>query len=60
MDNDVRLFIAALAMNGLVQSKQELNPSEIVDLAFQIADEMMEEKDEGIVAIKRRRRYRKW
>jgi hypothetical protein len=60
MDNDVRLFIAALAMNGLVQSKPDLSPSEIVEIAFEIADEMMEEKDEGIVAIKRRRRYRKW
>jgi hypothetical protein len=60
MDNDVRLFIAALAMNGLVQSKPDLNPSELVDIAFEIADEMLEERDEGIVAIKRRRRYRKW
>jgi len=60
MDNDTRLFIAALAMNGLVQSKPDLNPSEIVDIAFEIADEMLEEKDEGILAIKRRRRYRKW
>jgi hypothetical protein len=60
MDNDVRLFIAALAMNGLVQSKPDLNPSEIVEIAFEIADDMLEEKDEGILAIKRRRRYRKW
>jgi hypothetical protein len=60
MDNDVRLFIAALAMNGLVQSKPDLNPSEIVEIAFEIADDMLEEKDEGIVAIKRRRKYRKW
>jgi hypothetical protein len=60
MDNDVRLFIAALAMNGLVQSKPDLNPSEIVEIAFEIADDMLEEKDDGILAIKRRRRYRKW
>jgi len=60
MDNDLRLFIAALAMNGLVQSKPDLNPSEIVEIAFEIADDMLEEKDEGILAIKRRRRHRKW
>jgi len=60
MENDVRLFIAALAMNGLVQSKPDLNPSEIVEIAFEIADDMLEEKDDGILAIKRRRRYRKW
>jgi len=60
MDNDLRLFIAALAMNGLVQSKPDLNPSEIVEIAFEIADDMLEEKDDGILAIKRRRRYRKW
>ena len=56
----MRLFIAALAMNGLVQSKPDLNPSEIVEIAFEIADDMLEEKDDGILAIKRRRRYRKW
>jgi hypothetical protein len=37
-----------------------LNPSEIVEIAFEIADDMLEEKDDGILAIKRRRRYRKW
>ena len=60
MDNEMRLFIAALAMNGLVQARPDLNPSEIVEIAFEIADDMLGEKDEGIVAIKRRRRYRKW
>jgi len=56
----MRLFLAAFAMNGLVQSKPHLNASEIAALAFEIADEMLEEPDEGIVAIPRRRRYRKW
>jgi hypothetical protein len=60
MDNELRLFLAAFAMNGLVQSKPHLNASEIAALAFEIADEMLEEPDEGIVAIPRRRRYRKW
>jgi hypothetical protein len=62
MENEVRLFLAAFAMNGLVQSKQSLNTSEIVALAFEIADEMLEEPNEGIVAIDypRRRRYKKW
>ena len=54
--------MAAFAMNGLVQAKPDLNPSEIAALAFEIADEMLEEPNEGIVAIKypRRKRYRKW
>lgn len=62
MDNELRLFIAAFAMNGLIQAKPNLHPSEIAELAFEIADEMLEEPDEGIVAIRqpRRRRYRKW
>jgi hypothetical protein len=62
MDNELRLFMAAFAMNGLVQAKPDLNPSEIAALAFEIADEMLEEPNEGIVAIKypRRKRYRKW
>ena len=58
----MRLFIAAFAMNGLIQAKPDLSPSEIVSLAFEIADEMLEEPDEGIGAISypRRKRYRKW
>jgi hypothetical protein len=62
MENEVRLFLAAFAMNGLVQSRQSLNTSEIVELAFEIADEMLEEPNEGIVAIDypRRRRHKKW
>ena len=47
-------------MNGLLQSKPHLKPSEIAELAFEIADEMLEEPDEGIVAIPRRKRQRKW
>jgi sensor histidine kinase regulating citrate/malate metabolism len=54
------LFLAAFAMNGLIQSRTQLNPSEIAELAFEIANEMLEEPNEGIVAIPRRRRYRKW
>ena len=60
MDNELRLFLAAFAMNGLIQSKPDLHPSKIAELAFEIADEMLEEPDEGIVAIPRRRRYKKW
>jgi hypothetical protein len=60
MENELRLFLAAFAMNGLIQSRPHLNPSEIAELAFEIANEMLEEPNEGIVAIPRRRRYRKW
>jgi hypothetical protein len=60
MENELRLFLAAFAMNGLVQSKPNLTAHEIAELAFEIADEMLEEPNEGIVAIPRRRRQRKW
>jgi len=60
MDNEFRLFLAAFAMNGLVQAKPDLSPREIAALAFEIANEMLREPDEGIVAIPRKRRYGKW
>jgi hypothetical protein len=60
MENEIRLLLAAFVMNGLLQSKPHIKPSEIAELAFEIADEMLEEPDEGIVAIPRRKRQRKW
>jgi hypothetical protein len=60
MESEIRLFLAAFAMNGLIQARPGLKPSELAELAFEIADEMLEEPDEGIVAIPRRRRHRKW
>jgi len=60
MENELKLFLAAFAMNGLIQSKPNLTPPEIAELSFEIAEEMLKEPNEGIVAIPRRRRQRKW
>lgn len=59
MENEYRIFFAALAMNGLMHRYRErvegnsLHMKDIVRISYEMADAMMEGEEIGIVAIKR-------
>jgi len=59
MENELRIIIAAFAMNGLMHRYRErvegnsLNMKDIVRISYEMADAMIGEEEIGIAAIKR-------